>query len=119
MKKTITLLLIAMLIVVAVIPAFAKPNNLACNHPNCPGTLYTLVVETPCGDPVWDYMPDWDHDKDIWITTMYKKTPMIRETYLACNQNSNHRILISSETFTKREYVGCYYGEMTPGIGYH
>ena len=100
MKKTLASILIALMLIVSVVPAFAAP---VCPHEGCNGFLYKKTEEKRDGN--WDYIvrtAEWDQQRDCWIYKYYLYTPMIKETYNVCN--SSHRSLIKTEKYVKKEY---------------
>lgn len=103
MKKTLASVLVAMLLILSVVPAFAAP---ACPCEGCTGFLYKKTEERPDGKgDMVVRKPRWDEADNCWLYDYYLYTPMIKETYNQCNCNSSHRFVISTEKYLKKEYV--------------
>ena len=115
MKKTVILILAAMMIMLAAMPAFAGPVA-QCVCDGCQGCMRMQTEESVYANvSSFKISSVWDQANNAWQTTYKVCTPMIKKECLVCNHNSAHKVVLKTEKYLKEELVVTTEYPMTPG----
>ena len=106
MKKITGFSIAIIIIMLAIVPAFAAP---AC--PYCSGVMSSYSYENvrPTGENSWR-MDDttWNPFTKKYQLAQYTCIPSYRDVYRVCNQNSSHKEFVRTERFILKQMIGFY-----------
>ena len=98
MIKRMISALVALMIALAIVPAFAGP---ICPHDSCSMGIKYLNEREYSHDYAYWYDVEWVSEKDCWIVHYYKSIRMERDVYYVCSHDSSHKQFIRTEQYTK------------------
>lgn len=98
MIKRMISVLAALMIVLAIVPAFAGPM---CPLDHCSMGIKRLNEREYSHEYAYWYDSELDTVNDCWIVHYYKKVRMICDVYYVCSENPDHKSFIRTEQYTK------------------